>query len=333
MENNKNQIYVKSTCGKFLHIIDKKTNQIIQTERILQSNESIRNKNSDTAFKEFQDIEKHRKNKGLKRKNFFVAFINKKVRSIISEITIEEATAYFKLLTKVTMRSQGKLVNSDGKPLSSKNIAKVMDVGQRRSMTLLKRFKELKMIVTEPNPKDNRSTIYIINKEFHIMGEKIKEAFTQVYQEKLELLVKNKSLGNALGTFYKMIPYFHYQTYYFVWNPDTDIRTDLTKDLFENLDSKETQNKLNHILLKDFSKAIHVTPKTLTEHLNILEDLSAIKRDVQGNSVFITIHPDFVFRKAYQNKHDKYYGSVIRYQFSQHKRVKSKRGRKPHKNE
>ena len=100
------------------------------------------------------------------------------------------------------------------------------------------------------------------------------------------------------------------------------------KNIFENLESKETQGKLGHILLKDFAEFINLEPETFTRHLNILEDIKLIKRDVQGQSVLITIHPDFAFRQDYQNKYDKYYGSVIRYQFSQHQRTKSNKGRK-----
>ncbi|MCM3444736.1 hypothetical protein [Metabacillus halosaccharovorans] len=333
MEYNDNVFYIKSGCGKYLFHIDKSTGKHVHTEKIMQSYEYARNKNSDAAFKEMLEKKIHIKNKGLKKKDFFVAFLNKKVRTIISEITIEEATHFFKLLTKITMKSKGKLVNKEGKPLSVKGIGEVMGLGERRTMTLLKRLKELKMILVKKDPKDKRRTIYFINKEFHIMGEKIKDAFTQVYQEKIEQLVQNKTIGNALGTFYKMIPYFHYQTYYFVWNPDTDIRIDLTKNLFENLDLEETQKKLQHIVLNEFAEFISIEPETFTRHLNLLEDIKVIKRDVQGQSVLITIHPDFVFRKDYQNKDDKYYGSVIRYQFSQHQRTRSNKGRKPKKSE
>lgn len=190
-----NIILVKTECGRYLLHIDKSTGKNVRIDRILRDDEFPRSKKSDAAFKELKERKRHNKNKGLKKKEFFVAFINKKVRNIISEITIEEASAYFKLLTKITMRSKGQLVGLDGKPLSSEEIAKVMCVGKRRAMTLLKRFKYLRMINTIQNPKDKRSTIYIINKEFHIMGEKIKEVFTQVYQEKLKQLMENKSIG------------------------------------------------------------------------------------------------------------------------------------------
>lgn len=330
---NENIILKKSDCGKYLLHIDKTTGKHIHTEKILQVDEYARNKNSDAAFKEAQEKKRQYKSRGLKRKDFFIAFINKKVRTIISEITIEEATYYFKLLTKITMKSKGKLVNKDGKSLSVEGISKVMGVGKRRTMSLIKRYKKLKMIIVQPDPKDKRRTIYFINKEFHIMGEKIQEAFTQVFQEKLEILIQDEKVGNALGTFYKMIPYFHYQTYYFVWNPDTDIRADFSKNIFENLELKETQGKLKHIVLKDFAETINLEPETFTRHLNQLEDIKVIKRDVQGQSVLITIHPDFVFRQDYQNKYDKYYGSVIRFQFSQHQRTKSNKGRKTKKSE
>ena len=78
-----------------------------------------------------------------------------------------------------------------------------MGLGKRRTMALLKRYKELKMIIVQPDLKDKRRTIYLINKEFHIMGEKIQEAFTQVFQEKLETLIQDEKVGNALGTFIK----------------------------------------------------------------------------------------------------------------------------------
>lgn len=151
------------------------------------------------------------------------------MRTIISEITIEEATYYFKLLTKITMKSKGKLVNKEGKPLSVEGISKVMGLGKRRTMALLKRYKELKMIIVQPDLKDKRRTIYLINKEFHIMGEKNTRSIYSSVSGKAGDINPRRKVGNALGTFYKMIPYFHYQTYYFVWNPDTDIRTDLSK--------------------------------------------------------------------------------------------------------
>ena len=81
------------------------------------------------------------------------------------------------------MKSKGKLVNKEGKPLSVEGISKVMGLGKRRTMALLKRYKELKMIIVQPDLKDKRRTIYLINKEFHIMGEKYKKHLLKCFRK------------------------------------------------------------------------------------------------------------------------------------------------------
>ena len=328
---NAEEVITKLTPdGQYVIIMDKEGN-ILDVRPIVGDNQYRVNKNSTKAFIEMNEKKEYVENRPeTSKEKQFIAFKNNRLQKKVDKMTIEVAAAFARVLSKLTKSSKGKLVDGRGRPLSATQLHDIMKVKESQGRLLMRKFKELDLIRTEKDKKDKRLTIYIVNKDFHSMGEKINEAFTQVYKVKLQELIDNDKIGNELGTFYKMIPYFHYQTFYLAWNPNHDIITDHSKSLTENLILKETQEQLQVAQQNHFAELVlKILPSTFSVHLNLLEDLQVIKRDVMGDSVLIQIHPEFAYRKDFETADDKAYRNTITFQFAMHKRNKSNKGRKP----
>lgn len=290
-------------------------------------------------FRELEKIREDKNARSNKRREYqnalpknqkedvFIAYKKKQILKVIDRLTLEEATYLMKSLIHLTMKSKGILVDKNGKPLERKDLMDFWGTKNTRTTQLLKKFKELKIITELPHPKDGRQKIYSVNRKYHSVGQKINEVFAKIYRGKLKELSNNQTIGNALGALYKLIPYFHWQTFYICWNPDDDIRVDKSKMLIENLEFEETIYGVDHMLQKEMAEVVGITPETMNRYIAIYEDLKIMKRDEQGDSVLHMIHPDFVYRQdTYNNDED--YKKFIIYQWKQHQRIRSNKGRK-----
>ncbi|PFM31007.1 hypothetical protein [Bacillus cereus] len=314
---------------------DLETGEIFENARVFteEENKDFRhtNKESIKFYKEFQEklefVEKL-----IPKDELFIASMHEGIKSVVPSLTISDATDYAKLISNLSMKSQGFLVNKRGKRMDYKTISEFLNLAERQTRRKIKKFYNHNMIEIVPGTNDKRIKHFRVSQTLHVMGDTFKGEFTQIYIQNLKELVQNEELGNALGTFYFMLPFIHYQTYYLVRNPNVNIRLDKSKTLFDNLMTPEAQSLLDHFTLFELAEYMGICVETLTEHLGKLEELNVIKMSIQDDSALIMVHPRFVCRQHYKNQEQKNLESVVTFQFAQHDNNRQKRGRKDGKN-
>ncbi|WHY65375.1 hypothetical protein [Neobacillus sp. SuZ13] len=269
--------------------------------------------------------------KGIEPEIFIACKVNN-IKEVSKKMDIYIATSVVKLLSKLTRKSDGLLVNKRGKAITQVEIQQVLGLGERRCRDVLKKIVDLKVIKSEKDPKDRRIILYYVDKKFHSMAESIHESFVQLNKNELNKMVENENLGNALGVLYKILPYVHFQTFYLVWNPTHNMLYK-SQSLADSLLDEENPSKLEHLLQKEIAEIIGVHETTINEYINILEKNKIIKRDIQGDSVLHMVHPRVLKRydTHYVPDDQNEYAKFIEVQFKQHQQRKSNSGRKPNK--
>lgn len=268
----------------------------------------------------------------ITKEKIFIACKEKSILKISDRLSVQTATHLMKLIVCVTLESKGILVNEKGSPLSNTEIMKILSLSRAQTSRVLKELLDIKIILSKPNPKDERKKIYSLNPIYHSIGKQINESFTKLFRLGLETLIKDNKIGNELGAFYKMIPHFHKQTSFLCKNPDDDIRVDKSISLIENLKDCEKREimvaKIQHMQQKELANAIGVDPSTMNLFIDKLENLGVAKRSTLGESVIHMIHPDFLSKQ--DDLDGGAYKAVISFMFEAHKGGPTRKsGRKP----
>jgi DNA-binding MarR family transcriptional regulator len=291
---------------------------------------NIKKKSKSKRRSDYEDFKYH-----------FIMCDNEEIKSISDKITLEEAKNLMFLLTCLTIKSDGMLVNDRGESLTTKEMEKILKISPSNRKRFLNKMGAIDLIQTKKDKNDLRKTIYFINKKFHSMKEAVKNSFTKIFKERLKEVVTDKRMGNAIGALYKIIPYIHYQTGYVCWNPDEDIREDSSKLLIDCLQDEYTIYKIDHIVQKQLANfVVGITEQTMNIYIGIFEELSIMKREVMGNVVLHIVDPSLILRQDYiEGDNDSSYLRTVDFQFSQLKRYspngarkKSNRGRKKKEN-
>ncbi|PGT79159.1 hypothetical protein [Bacillus sp. AFS040349] len=220
----------------------------------------------------------------------------------------------------------------NGKALSNKDIAKIWKIDEVNAYKKLAKFCELGIINQIKNKNDKRKANYVINDTYFVMGKlKSQEKFVKVYQSKLKEILdniqkiednknrkRNKPIDikDVIGILHAVIPYFHFQTYYLVKNPDEKI----TIEGEAVLDALErTPKALKHLPKTQIGRILgHRNPDrpTIDKYFSILQQAGAVMvLTTNGRSRYL-VHPDLMFRLD-SNGQDEY-TRHIRAQFGQH---------------
>lgn len=229
----------------------------------------------------------------------WVACYHDTIRSITEDLTLTEAGALIRLLPYLRFKSGGRLIEN-GNPLKQADIQRIIGRGKRVTIDILTRLEKLGVITKETNGRANE---YLISVEFHTYGSVTDGArFTKLYQYYANEITQELGL-NEVGLLYKILPYFHYRTFYLCANPDEGDET-----------------LIDHLTREKLAESIGHEPDTVTRLVNRLQANGVIMSTKSMNSVNYIVHPDVMYR---QDSVDVEYTEAVRKMFAQHRRRKA----------
>lgn len=225
----------------------------------------------------------------------WVACYHDTIRTITRDLTLTEAGALIRLLPFLRFKGDGRLIEN-GKPLKQADIQRIIGRSKANTTAVLKRLEELGVISKEVS---GRSNVYAFNGEFHTYGsvhDGVK--FTKLYQYHANEITRDLDL-NELGLLYKILPYFHYQTYYLCANPD-----------------EPEETAIEHLTRERLADLIGHEPETVSRLVSRLQSKGVILSTKAVNSVNYIVHPDVMYR---QETEDVEYTAFVRKLFAQHR--------------
>jgi predicted transcriptional regulator len=227
----------------------------------------------------------------------YVTSYHEPVQRLNTLLKINELGAVMKLLPYMRLDKYGDLYY-EGKRMGIVEVAKAIGKAQRWTETVIKTLVTCG-VLTES--KDGRRKVYAINKEYHTIGETLRDGrFTKVYQTRTRSDVKNLSV-QAAGLLHCMIPHIHYERLYLCHNPDE-----------RNLDA------LNHMRQADLARCIGTEEQTVTRGMKELSRHGFVMRSEAYGAIVIKMNPDVMYRKR---RDDDEYTQSVRYEFTQNKRM------------
>lgn len=218
------------------------------------------------------------------------------IRSITRDLTLTEAGALIRLLPFLRFKSDGMLIDN-GKPLKQADIQRIICRGKRSTIDILTRLEALGVVTKEVS---GRSNVYSISIEYHTFGN-VRDGmkFTKLYQYHTNEITRDLDL-NEIGLLYKILPYFHYRTFYLCANPD-----------------EPDEFAIEHLTREQLAELIGHEPETVSRLVAKLSGKGVILSTKALNSVNYIVHPDVMYR---QESEEPEYTEVVRKMFAQHRR-------------
>jgi len=244
-----------------------------------------------------------------------------------TEITVSDRRYFMELV--IYAGFDGEPLKKDNEYLTNKTIAVLWGINEFNTSRRLNKFVKLNLLHKE---KYGNYNVYVLNQLYFSKGAlRTNQKFVKLFQHKLKEVadeirkiedMKNRKrkvpikLGDVLGLLHAMLPYFHYETYYLVKNPDEKI----TEESETVLDALERCPKaLKHLPKTQIGRILgHKNPDrpTIDKYFHILQKAGAVMvLTTKGRSRYL-IHPDLMFRLD-SNGQDEYTRHV-RAQFGQH---------------
>lgn len=226
----------------------------------------------------------------------WVACYHDAIQAITKDLTLTEAGALIRLLPFLRFKSDGALVK-DGKPLKQADIQRIFKRSKANTTAILKRLESLGVIKREAVGRSNE---YYISVEFHTFGSVREGArFTKLYQFHANEITSDLDL-NEIGLLYKILPYFHYKTFYLCANPD-----------------EPDEFAIQHLTREELAAAIGHDPDTVTTIVNRLQSKGVIMSTKAWRTTHYIVHPDVMYR---QEGEDIEYTAAIRKMFERHRK-------------
>lgn len=293
----------------------------------------IVHKNSAHAFKEIKEREEERL---LDQRGEYVQFIIEPNQAL-SELTIQQRRYLVELMPYVGFQDQPLgYIDEEGTViyLNNQMIQEIWGVTRIVALELLNLFTEKQFFNKQKDPLDKRKTNYIPTGLYFGKGKLAGQAHkltTKIFQSKLKEVIENvrkiedrknrRKKSNwkqsaALGMIHAVLPYFHYQTYYLVKNPNENI---LQKGETVNDALSNRPYCMKHLKKTELARISNVAKTdTIDKYIDILVEAGAIKKETSyGKSVYI-VHPDLMFRRDGNGLDE--YSITIRNQFEQLRR-------------
>ncbi|MBK5482687.1 hypothetical protein JFV29_12420 [Peribacillus sp. TH16] len=119
-----------------------------------------------------------------------------------------------RLLGYLRWKENGRLIDC-GKSLNIKDLAKIFGRGSTATKSIINRLEAFELV---SKARDGRSNAFFINPRFFQFGGEIHtKDYTKLFIVKSRNLVEELSIQEA-GLLWKVIPYFHFATYYLCEN-------------------------------------------------------------------------------------------------------------------
>ncbi|WP_078598527.1 hypothetical protein [Evansella clarkii] len=263
----------------------------------------------------------------------FVMAKNEPIRSLeVSELTVADRR-YFMMLV-LYAGFNGEALKKDGVPLTNERIADLWHLHVTKTKERLNKFTRIGLLEKIKDPRDKRVVNYVLNELYFQKGKTVtkpREKFVKLFQNKLSDVIhqvekinelKNRhrktktSIHNVIGLLHGVMPYFHYEAYYLVSNPDEPI----TQEGETVLDALERHPRaLKHLSKSRIGRILgyqNANRKTIDTYMDILQKAGAVMILKSKNKTRYIIHPDLMFRLDHDGS-DKY-TRHIRAMFEQH---------------
>ena len=262
----------------------------------------------------------------------FVMGKNEPIRSLEgSELTVADRR-YFMMLV-VYAGFNGEPLMKEGAPLNNKTIAEIWGIPVNRAKDRLSKFARIGLLEKIRNQDDGRVSNYVLNELYFQKGKitKPREKFVKLFQNKLRDVInevekinelKNRhrktktSIHNVIGLLHCVIPYFHFEAYYLVSNPDEQITEDgenVQQALERNPKALKHLSKARIGRILGYQKANRTT---IDKYMDILQKAGAVMVLKNKNKTRYLIHPDLMFRLDHDGTDE--YTKHIRTLFQQH---------------
>jgi predicted transcriptional regulator len=260
----------------------------IETGEDVSQDYTLRHRNQDEAFKRKQMVDRANEFRSQKH---YVNCYHGPIKDVTQTLKLNELGALIKLLPFLRFKGDG-LLELKGKPMTAKDIAKAIGKSERMAKGIIANLLEEGILVKEGERKGVK---YFVAERFHTIGYTLEgQAFTKLYQRETRLRADKLSIQEA-GLLYKIIPYFHYQTYFLCANPDANEKTE----------------DLEHLNQAQLADLIHESRETVKRGVNSLMAQGFVMKISSYNTSRILVNPDVMFRSEYETAHT----DVVRKQF------------------
>lgn len=257
-------------------------------------------------------------------------------------LTLSERSYFMQII--LYAQFDGSPLTKNGIPLNNRSIAEIWNVHEDVALRKLKKFVKTGLLFTKKCPEDKRVKNYFLNEDYFWMGSiKNENRFVKLFLTKLNEVIetvkfneevalrKAKDISSKkedggvtstpsidiIGILNAVIPYFHYQTYYLVSNPDDDILLP-GEEVVDALERDPKQ--LKHLTRTEIGRILgykRADTRTIDQYMDHLQSAGAVMVTKFKNKRHYLIHPDLMFR-INGNGLDNY-TRHIRNQFNLHK--------------
>lgn len=288
-------------------------------------------KNSIKGYKEKLAREEERKNDPRGDYIQFLIEPNKE----LNDITVQQRRYLMELMPYIDYGDKPlRYIDENGEIIHLNNqfITDIWGIDKRNAIELLNMFVEKGFFIRTKDPKDKRKSNYIPTGLYFAKG-KIKsppnEYTTKIFQRKLTEIIENikkiedrknrrknspKKQSAALGMIHAVLPYFHYQTYYLVKNPNENICRE-GETVLEALQRKP--KALKHLPKAQLGRLTGIYDnRTIDYYFKVLMQAGAIMLQHTKGKTLYKVHPDLMFRRDGNGLDD--YTEFVRQEFRQH---------------
>ena len=270
----------------------------------------------------------------------FVISKNDSMEKLKRKLTIADRRYLMQLLLYAQFNNQP--LSKDGEPITLTKLSEEWNLHRTIVSKKMKKFIELGIVRQETNPANKRQKIYFLENEFFTMGRirtqngKTKN-FVKIFKKKLNEILENlkqiqekeaaKQKSNTknqpveiidvIGLLNAVMPFFHYQTYYLVKDPNKNILEGGYKTVNEAL----MHETLDHIEDEEIWKIFNHKKKrkdTIENYMELLQKAGAVIVTKSMDVNRYLIHPDLLFRLDGFGGDD--YTNSVRALFAQHKK-------------
>lgn len=263
------------------------------------------------------------------RGNFLIGRNDNLIELEASGLTITDRRYFMQLA--IYAQFDGKPLMKDGKPLTTTDISELWNLNYAGTVRRLNKFVENQLLNKMSSGKNRH---YVLNEHTFLMGKGVKsgEKFVKLFQNKLAHVIeriqfieeveakKNENRSteiiDVIGILQAVMPYFHYQTYYLVTNPNEDILQKGEK----TIDALDRNPKvLKHLSKAQIGRILgykKMRTKTVDTYMDYLQKAGAVMITEVSNKRRYLIHPDLMFRLDTNGLDD--YTKYVRNQFNQH---------------
>ena len=255
---------------------------------------------------------------------------NENVKSLEgSTLTTKDRSCLMQLL--VYAQFDDNPLMKDGEPLNVKTISELWGYNQEATSKRIKKYTKLGILKPVKNEQDKRIRNFKLNEEYYLMGRITDgKKFVKLFKRKLADVIdrvkdlearesrkkKKTEVIDILGLLNAVMPYFHYQTYYLVNNPDENI---LRGDETINDALERKVSPLKHLTRTQIGRILgykRIDLRTIDKYMDYLQQAGAVMVTKNKNRRRYLIHPDLMFRADGLGQDE--YTRTIRNQFSQH---------------